>query len=88
MPANAFVVIKGEMYPVVIELVELLDETSMSLHWSFDGMEDNTMVRDHANKEAIKRNYPNWTWPIRVYCLENVFCSMIGDNTKQVNLPR
>lgn len=56
MPANAVIVIKGEMYPVVIELVELLDETSMSLHWSFAGMDENTMVRDDACKEVIKRS--------------------------------
>lgn len=61
MPAIAAVVIKGIMYPVTIELVELLDETSMTLRWSFDGMEDNTMVRDHAHKEANKINFSNPT---------------------------
>lgn len=42
------VTVKGTMYPVMVELVELMDEASMSLLWSFDGMEDTTMVSKHA----------------------------------------
>lgn len=33
------------MYAVTIELVELLDEASMSLLWSYDGIADDSMVR-------------------------------------------
>lgn len=33
------------MYSVVIELVEILDDASMSLLWSYGGLQNNDMVR-------------------------------------------
>lgn len=37
--------LQGKMYAVTIELVELLDEASMSLLWSYGGIGDDSMVR-------------------------------------------
>lgn len=32
---------QGMLYPVIVELVELLDSASMTLLWSYDGINDN-----------------------------------------------
>lgn len=66
------------MYAVTIELVELLDVTSMSLLWSHNGVDDNSMVRVEARALVVRaRTWLNRARRNWLFCYGSVLLSLL-----------
>lgn len=63
------------MYPVQVDLVELLDDASMSLLWSYDGLDTNEKVRTklYGILYAWLRFVASWLSKVHIKCTGSIY---------------